>query len=100
MQTICKYKLEVDNKQEIKIPLNSEVLCVQTQFDAPYIWVLIPDANEEKREVVSILTFGTGNRIVDNIDNYDFLGTYQLMAGSLIFHVFYKYTNNLRIHLK
>lgn len=90
MQTIWKYQLTVEDKQVIEIPQRSKLLSVQTQFDIPCIWVGILNT-ELPKETITILTFGTGNPILGNIDHFKFLGTYQIMGGSLVFHVFYRY---------
>jgi hypothetical protein len=91
MKTIWKYRLEVTDKQHLLIPRGSEILCVQTQFDTPCVWVSVPDTDADLTETVSILMFGTGQPIFGFMDGYEYLGTFQIMGGSLVFHVFYNY---------
>ncbi len=47
MKTIWKYKINYV-VTELEIPKNAEVLSVQTQKEAPYIWVLVDPCNEKE----------------------------------------------------
>ena len=88
METIYKYKLKVEDRQIVKMPINAEILCVQIQHDLPCLWVKL---NPEKKETESriIETFGTGHPIkTDFRVERKYIGTYQLNKGVYVFHVF------------
>jgi len=56
---IWKYPLETTDGQTIRMPKDSQILCVQTQFDRPCLWALVdPNQPLEDRH---ILIFGTGH---------------------------------------
>lgn len=84
MKTIYKYELKQIDINEIEMPKHAEILCVQTQKGVPYIWALVDDKKEAKSKF--IMTIGTGHPMPDNPKNY--IGTYQLFEGDLVFHVF------------
>jgi len=88
MKTIYKYSLETIKNQFIDLPVDSKILCVQTQNDTPCIWALVDDA-VAALETRIIYTYGTGHDIPD-ADNLVYIGTYQLLIGKLIFHLFEK----------
>lgn len=85
MMTIRKYQLEVTDEQEIELPNTHRLLSVQEQNGTPCLWALVdPDAASMKR---MLRIFGTGQPIKE-YPNADFLGTFQLHGGRLVFHVF------------
>jgi len=84
VRTIWKFPIEINDVNVIMIPIGAEILCVQIQYDEPWIWAIVdPEIPKEPRV---FRTFGTGTPIEDNPGNY--IGTYQLRSGSLVFHVF------------
>ena len=85
MKTIWKFPLQITGCLVITMPEDAEILCVQVQMDAPYIWALVdPSAGKEPR---SFRMFGTGHPIETGID-YTYIGTFQVHGGSLVFHLF------------
>ena len=91
MRTIYKYTLQEIDEQEIKIhglvdaKFKDQVLKVESQNDIPCIWVMVDtDLPEELRH---FSTRGTGH-MCSGVHADDYLGTYQLYNGDLIFHVF------------
>jgi hypothetical protein len=81
--TIWKFPLHTVDRQDVKMPVGAEVLCVQMQEDTPCLWALVnPDAAPTTR---TFATYGTGHP-VDASGAY--IGTYQWADGSLVFHVF------------
>lgn len=86
MKTIYKYPIKVTDEQTLKLPVNAKILTVQTQNDTPCIWALV-DTSEAQTENVDIRVYGTGHTINDS-DNLDYIGTFQMHGGSLVFHVF------------
>ncbi len=64
--------------------MGAEFLSVQIQRDEPQMWFLVdPEADSEVR---SFTVHGTGHPVVG--DDPLFLGTFQVMGGELVFHLF------------
>lgn len=84
MKTIFKYLLEVTDVQEIELPVGGKPLCVQVQNGMPWIWALVDDKNPKEAKAVRM--YATGHNCEESISDY--LGTFQLESGSLVFHVF------------
>jgi hypothetical protein len=83
---IFKQKLEVSDKQHIKLPYKAKILTVQTQHNTPCIWYLC-DEEEKKTNNRGIRMFGTGHPIPIGFDG-TYISTFQLHGGNLVFHVF------------
>jgi hypothetical protein len=83
MKTIHKFLLELTDWQEIAMPVGAEILTLQTQSEIPCIWALC----DTTKPVVSrhFATRGTGHPLPDNC--IDYIGTYQLQGGRMVFHV-------------
>lgn len=86
MKNIFKYPLEVADEQMIQLPRNARLLTVQAQRDKVCLWALVE--NEEATDNVRIRCLGTGHPASDIRSTDQFLGTVQLMGGSLVFHFF------------
>ena len=86
MDKIFKYQLQVEDVQDVEMPIGSTVLTVQAQGPIPCIWAHVsPEARIVKRR---FRTYGTGHPMKDS-DSFPFyVGTYQLSGGALVFHVF------------
>ena len=87
MQTIYKYELEVVDDQVLMLPLGAQILTVQLQYGKPVLWAVV-DLPKRALLPVTIKTYGTGIATHDNLDRADYVGTYQLNEGHLVFHVF------------
>ena len=87
METIYKYPLELKDKQTIEMPIGSQILCVQTQFDKPCIWAMV---NPNLPPVgVKIEIYGTGGSITNPYPSYlKYIGTFQIYRGHEVYHVF------------
>lgn len=85
-KTIWKFELNVADTQTVRMPKDSEILCVQTQFERPCILALVNPEPEDVEER-TIETFGTGSHVYSDIAR-NYIGTYQLERGALVFHVF------------
>ena len=84
-KSIWKFPLETEDTTTIIMPENAEILTVQVQRDIVCLWALVdPNASREPRTIQII---GTGHPI-DGKVNRKYIGTYQLMEGALVFHVF------------
>jgi hypothetical protein len=84
MQTIYKYPMKLEDEQLIDMPRGAEVLTVQVQRDAVWLWAKVdPDEPLIPRR---ILTHGTGHEVTEAAGRY--IDTFQLHGGDLVFHVF------------
>ena len=84
MKTIYKYPLIIDDYQTLEMPQGAEILTIQIQKRIPCIWALVnPKQPKQKRH---IRIAGTGHSVNDKVIEY--IGTYQLYGGDIIFHVF------------
>ena len=68
------------------MPGGAEILTVQMQNDAPQIWAIVDDESHLQQR--TILIVGTGQEMPKDINITDYLGTFQMEHGRLIFHVF------------
>ncbi len=84
-QVIWKKALESTDYQIIEIPEHSEILCVQNQNENPCIWFKCQD-DEKETETFAFRVIGTGHKFNDHIGDY--VGTFQMHGGALVFHVF------------
>lgn len=84
-RTIWKWSLVVTDVQAIQMPGGAQLLAVQMQGGAPQLWALV-DPTEAHKEMRTIRIFGTGNPIGEYPGDY--LGTFQLDGGALVFHAF------------
>jgi len=87
MRTIWKYRVRASDTFTHKIPLGARFLSVQTQKGDPQMWFTVETNNqlEERRFFVA----GTGQEIPQDLFIVsDYLGTFQLSDGALVFHLF------------
>ena len=86
MKTIWKFPLQVTDEQFVEMPPGSEILCVQTQRETPTLWARV---NESNRPNVfkTIIIVGTGHKVPEKA-NLLYVGTFQIMDGSFVGHVF------------
>ena len=85
MRRVYKYPLEVVDRQTIEHPRGARLLCVQMQGDGPCLWALVNPDNPPVETTFRIV--GTGHPIED-ADDLGYVGTFQMMGGGLVFHVF------------
>ncbi len=85
--TIWKFPVVIDDSFVLALPVGAKVLSVQAQNDAPNMWVLLDQ--DTKQPFVNRLfrVYGTGHMIQDRL-TLEFIGTFQLMGGRLVFHLF------------
>jgi len=83
---IYEFPLAVTDSQFIDAPYVGQVLTVGVQRGIPCLWAVVwPD---EPGYGIDVRTFGTGHPIDISLQDYSYVGTYQLNDGALIFHVF------------
>lgn len=83
---IWKWPLQVTDLQQVQMPRGAQVLSVQMQGGAPQLWALVDE--KAPAEPRTFATYGTGNPMPEVADYGQFVGTYQMHGGSLVFHVF------------
>lgn len=86
MPVIWKFPLDLQEKQIISMPKGAKLLDVQMQFDVPCLWALCDElATKEDREFLMI---GTGVPISTIEPIGEYVGTFQIIQGNYVFHVF------------
>lgn len=84
MRSVFKYPLQVTDVQRVDTFEGWQPLVVQMQDGVPTLWALVDDKRPPRRQDVFI--HGTGHPVFDEATNY--VGTFQLEGGYLVFHVF------------
>jgi hypothetical protein len=88
MRTIWQFSAGIDNYQTIDMPTGAQILSVQVQgnvdsYATPQLWAVVnPNAEIERRY---FRVYGAGSP-VDQVG--EFIGTFQMYGGSLIYHMF------------
>jgi hypothetical protein len=89
VQRIWKYEIPSGGAFALSMPEGAEVLCAQVHGGCPCIWARVdPDAQLVQRR---FSLFGTGQPMAD--EPYRYVGTFQVMAGALVFHLFERLTD-------
>ncbi len=84
-KTVHKYTLDLTDRQIVALPEGARILSVQTQGQRLRLWALV-DADATP-EAVEIAIRGTGHPI-DDAEVLEFIDTFQMNDGQLVFHVF------------
>ena len=87
MNRVFKYPLKVSDEQIVVLPSVRKVLCVEVQGGIPCLWAEVNTESEELKPL-RVLIFGTGHAMPDDPGRY--LGTFQLVGGSFVGHVYLK----------
>ena len=82
---IWKVTFRLEDVQRFELPKGAKLLTMQCQNGMPCIWFEV-DEKEDATESRIFTTYGTGNPMPDEPGNY--IGTYQVMQGQLVFHVY------------
>jgi len=87
MLRIYKYQFEVESYPYVEMPKGAIILTVQTQYDIPCIWAIVDDSQTvlENRE---FRLFGTGHIVDIDPALYRYIGTFQLLKGQFVGHLF------------
>lgn len=82
--TIWKFPLEVTDEQIVRMPAGSTILAVQVQQGTPCLWAKVdPESEQYDRR---IFIHGTGHALHPDANFH--LGTFQLLDGRFVGHVF------------
>jgi hypothetical protein len=84
--TIWKYHLEVEDLQQIEMPVGAQVLAVEVQNGQPCLWAKVDPT--KLNVVCKIATVGTGHP-ANHAEGLQYIGTYQLHGGNFVGHVFW-----------
>lgn len=82
---IWKFPFGVDDEVVISAPSIFRPLCVQVQGDQTCLWAVVDTESAEVRH--RVLVRGTGH-LMGAAGTAHYVGTFQLMGGRLVFHVF------------
>lgn len=85
MKTVWKFQLTVASYQRIEVPVGGEILTVQCQEGSPCLWILVDP--KMAKEFVHVMIYGTGHEIPSWYVKANYIGTFQLSEGKLVFHV-------------
>lgn len=84
MKTVWKYRLEIEDYNDVYMPLGATVLSVALQAGIICLWVLVdPEASLIRRR---FRIAGTGHPIDE--EQHEFIGTVLYPWLGLVFHVF------------
>ena len=86
MKNIWKCILKIDDEQIVELPEGAEALTVQIQDGQPCLWYLVNPVQPLRKYLVRMA--GTGHPIERNYSKNEYVGTFQMKDGQLIFHVF------------
>jgi len=85
MKTIYKYEVPIEDEFSLNLPKGSTFLSLINQRGKPVLYFLV-DPEEKTIEKIDFYLAGTGNPILENIDSYEFLGTFEVHP--FVFHLF------------
>ncbi len=89
MKKIWKYPITLEPFQDIEMPVGAKILSLHKQGsrheDEIYIWCLVKTENE--REIRHFMFVQTGDEILCNNDECEYVGTLWLMNGSHVLHL-------------
>lgn len=78
------YKYPIQNSFSLQLPVGAKVLCVQMQYNVPYMWVMQDTSNYLEPRHFRIVN--TGDDTDCKPENY--IGTFQEDNGSYVGHLF------------
>lgn len=87
-KTIWKFPLVAEQVQTIEMPLGSEILTVQEQFNEPVMWAVVDPSKGKEFRFFEV--FGTGHFMteLDKNKTRKYISTFQVDSGNYVFHVF------------
>lgn len=91
MRAVWKFQLDVLDQQKVEMPKDASIIHLEAQGQKPCLWALV-DPEQEKEERLFHM-FGTGHVLDDDIEGLDYIGTFQILNGSFVGHIFEKETN-------
>lgn len=86
VEKIFKYPIEVTDEQIVLLPTGAKILTIQNQGEIPCLWALV-NPTVPRDMAITIRIYGTGHDVIDS-DSLEYISTFQMMGGSLVFHSF------------
>lgn len=83
---VGKFPVHIEDVLYIKMPQDAKILCVQTQNHMPQMWALID--TEKPIEARRFRLYATGHPIDIEENDLSYIGTFQLLEGDLVYHLF------------
>lgn len=84
VRKIFKYRVQMQDTFELKVPIDTEFLSVQKQHGEVELWALLDPAKESETRTFRLA--GTGHEITN--PDLSYIGTVQVMHDSLVWHLF------------
>lgn len=85
MKKIFKYELKALPRQTIEMPVNTEIIHVNSLFNYPCIFAMAKPTNEMAKRTFEV--YGTDQEIKDN-DSRKYLESCQMWNNEFILHIF------------
>lgn len=86
MRTIHKYQFSINDTVAIPMPRGAEILDVQVQHDTPCMWAIVETT--APIDMAHFLIRGTGHALPEATSKVDYVATFQVRGGMLVFHMF------------
>ena len=86
MLKVYKYIIDYDDYFDLELPRGAQVLTVNKQYNNLILWALVNPILPHIKRYFRLA--GTGHPIKESINILDYINTFQLEDGALIFHVF------------
>ena len=83
---IFKYHFAVEGGISIPMPKGAHILTVQVQHNTPCIWAIVDEGQPSESRNFRI--FGTGHEMDIDLPLSNYIGTFQLLGGDFIGHLF------------
>lgn len=87
MLRVYKYTIPVKDYFSLDLPAGAKILTVQAQHGEPQIWALV-DPGQQLKVRHNFRLAGTGHDIKEDNDSLIYIGTFQLVGGNFIGHLF------------
>lgn len=85
---IWKFVLALSDTQVVPMPKGSTILTIQVQKGNLCLWALCDENADEGGPGRRINIYGTGNPLPENGHIGEYISTFQLYGGDLVFHAF------------
>lgn len=86
MKSIFKYELPINGISKVIMPEGAKILKISQQGIGVYIWALID--TEAFHHEYRFRIIGTGHPIEEEESSLEFVETFMMNGGQLVFHVF------------
>lgn len=90
---VWKYEIPVADNFALRLPEGARFLHVDVQDGHPRLWVLVD--TEQAIEDKFFVLAGTGHPIPEAPEQLAHIGTYMLLDGALVFHLFERFVGFL-----